>query len=72
MGRRFNRDKCFAKWKKLNAEDKAKIKIHVPAYVASTPDMQYRKHPLTYLNNKSWNDEIITNSEQGEDLLDDF
>jgi hypothetical protein len=29
------------------------------AYVASTPDKQFRKDPLTYLNQKAWNDEII-------------
>jgi len=30
----------------------------------STPDKQYRKNPETYLNNKSWNDEIIGNNKK--------
>jgi hypothetical protein len=58
--KKVNKSKCFSKWQKLKAEDKEKIKGHIPAYVKSTPDKQYRKHPLTYLNNESWNDEVYT------------
>lgn len=29
----------------------------VPRYVASTPDLQYRKHPATWLNQRCWEDE---------------
>ena len=32
---------------------------HIPKYVRSTPDPKYRKNLETYINNKSWNDEII-------------
>jgi hypothetical protein len=32
---------------------------HLELYVRSTPDIQYRKNPLTYLNSESWNNEII-------------
>ncbi|MHB8337933.1 MAG: phage replisome organizer N-terminal domain-containing protein [Ignavibacteriaceae bacterium] len=58
--KKINKSKCFSKWQKLKGEDKGKIKEHIPAYVKSTPDKQYRKHPLTYLNNESWNDEVYT------------
>lgn len=50
---------CEKKFKKLNQAEKEKIWQHVPAYVASTPDKQYRMNPETYLNGKHWNDEII-------------
>jgi len=40
--------------------------IHVPKYVLSTPDKKYRKAPTTYLNNKSFNDEIIISNGQKE------
>jgi hypothetical protein len=30
----------------------------VPEYVKSTPDKKYRKHPLTYLSSKAWEDEV--------------
>jgi len=32
---------------------------HVPKYVESTPDKNYRKNALTYINGKHWQDEII-------------
>jgi hypothetical protein len=44
---------------KLTEKEKELIWGHVPKYVLSTPDKQYRKNPETYLNNKCWNDEII-------------
>lgn len=43
----------------LGAGEISAILDHIPKYVASTPDPKYRKNLETYLNNKSWNDEII-------------
>ena len=40
------------------------IFIHLPDYVNSTPDKKFRKDPTTYLNNKSFNDEIIISNGQ--------
>jgi hypothetical protein len=38
---------------------------HVAKYKQAQPDKKFRKNPETYLNNKSWNDEIIgTNGKQ--------
>lgn len=54
------KEKCLKKWKKLSAKDKKACIESTPAYVASTPDKQYRKDPLTFLNNKSFYDEIIS------------
>jgi len=53
-----DREACEKKFKKLSEKEKELIWGHVPKYVASTPDKQYRKNPATYLNNKCWNDEI--------------
>ena len=33
---------------------------NLPDYLSSIQDKQYQKHPLTYLNNESWLDEVIT------------
>lgn len=46
------------KWDKLDLETQQLILIHVPKYVRSSPDKQYRKSPLVYLNKESWNDEV--------------
>ena len=57
-----SKDKCLDKWMKLKQEEREKCIRATPAYVASTPDKKYRKDPLTYLNGKCWNDEIIPNN----------
>ena len=54
-----SRDKAEKAWKTLNQQEKALALQHAPVYAQSTPDKQFRKHPTTYLNNKSFNDEII-------------
>lgn len=53
------KERCIAKWRKLSYTDKKACLCATPAYVASTPDKVFRKDPLTYLNGKCWNDEII-------------
>ena len=58
-GKKQDRKKCETKFKKLSKADKAKIFETLQAYVDSTPDEQYRKNPLTYLNGECWNNEII-------------
>lgn len=56
---KVGRDKCEKKWAKLTEKEKSECIAATPAYVQSTPDKQFRKRPLTYLNGKCWNDEII-------------
>ena len=52
------------KWDKLTQKEKEAIMEYLPAYIKSTPDKQFRKHPKTFLHNKSWNNEITTNQQQ--------
>jgi hypothetical protein len=52
-------EKLKTKWKAVSKSDREKIKIYLPKYKAAQPDKQYRKDPSTFLNQKSWNDEII-------------
>jgi hypothetical protein len=54
-----NIGKIRVKWDSLSRKEKLLIFEHLPKYKKSTPDKQYRKDPMTYLNNQSWNDEII-------------
>jgi hypothetical protein len=48
--------KCKDKFIKLPKKDIDKILEVVKDYVNSTPDVQFRKNPLTWLNGKCWND----------------
>jgi hypothetical protein len=58
--KKVDRDKAFKKWQKLSKADIQKIFETVSDYVESTPDIQFRKNPATYLNNKSWENEITS------------
>ena len=57
-GKKLDRVKCFKKWTKLTEPDKEKIFSTLPNYISATPDIKYRKNPLSYLNGECWNDEI--------------
>ena len=58
-GKKVERVKCERIYAKLTEAERLAIKNQLPDYVASTPDVKYRKNPQTYLNGKCWNDEII-------------
>ena len=51
--------KCEGKWNRLTNKERQECIDKIPEYIESTPDKQFRKDPETFLNNKSWNDEII-------------
>lgn len=53
-----SKSKLKRKWELISESDRAKIKDYIPLYIHSQPDKRYRKNPETFLNNKSWNDEI--------------
>jgi hypothetical protein len=50
---------CKLKWEKLSESERELIFQKLPAYVNATPERQFRKNPLTYLNRKIWLDEMI-------------
>ena len=58
-GKKVDRRKCLAKWKKLKESEIEAIRKHLPKYIEATPDTQYRKNPLTYLNGQAWLDEDL-------------
>ena len=51
--------KCERKWRNLTDAERNLCIAKLPEYINSTPDKQFRKNPATYLNNKSWENEII-------------
>lgn len=62
--KKITKPKVLAKWLKLNSDKIDAIMKHVPLYVKSTPNKRYRLHPSTYLNQESWNNEIIDHQEK--------
>ena len=57
--KRGDKDKIEKKWQSLKDSEREAIMNNLPLYKKSQPNKKYRKDPATYLNNKSWNDEII-------------
>lgn len=54
-----DKSKLIKKWNDLSDDDRQLIIDYIPEYKKSQPDKKFRKDPLTFFNNKSWNDEII-------------
>jgi hypothetical protein len=51
--------KLQKKFSRLSKKDISAIFEFIPRYKYAVPDKQFRKNPETFLNQKSWNDEII-------------
>ena len=69
-----DRDKLVKKWESLTNDDRKNIMEHIPKYKSVQPDKKYRKDPQTFLNNKSWLDELVGFEEQKSAIYknDDF
>ena len=57
--KKVDRKKAEKKFLKFPTKTCLEILEAVPRYVKSTPDKQFRKNPVTYLNNESWKNESI-------------
>jgi len=55
-GKKVDAKKCKTAYFKLSMLDRQKIKSSVIAYVGTTPDLKFRKNPLTWLNGRCWDD----------------
>lgn len=61
--KRGDKLKLEKKWNVLSDTERLAIMEYLPKYKEATPDKSFRKDPQTFLNNKSWNDEIIIRNE---------
>ena len=57
-GKKVDTKKCETKFNKLSEKEIDELFSKLADYIKSTPDKQYRKNPMTWLNGKCWNDEI--------------
>lgn len=58
-GMQIGEIECRMKWSRMRESTKAKVMEHLPKYVASTPNKQYRAEPFNYLSRGYYNNEII-------------
>ena len=60
-----NKKGCESKYKKLTETQRAKISATLPSFLAYKPFASYTPpHPLTYLNQERWEDEIKVKEEK--------
>ena len=62
--KKVDRTKAEAKWKLLSQKEKEEAVEYIPAYKLAQPDKKFRRNPETFINNKTWQNEIITNNGQ--------
>ena len=55
--------KAKTSFMQLTLEEMGKAIKSIKAYVESTPNKEYRKHPTTWINQRCWEDEIISKLE---------
>lgn len=60
-----SKPKAKSKWDKFSLEKQKKILEHIPIYKINTPDVQYRKQPMSYLNSEIWESEDEWNVRDG-------
>lgn len=54
------REKLKRTWNRMSKRDRRAATESIPAYVMSTPDKRYRLNFQTYLNQRRWDDELMT------------
>ena len=64
-----DKKKLKSKWDKLTDQERQDAMNYIELYKISIPDKQFRKNPETFLNNKSWNDEIINRTNPSSNKL---
>lgn len=60
-GKSVDKKKCKDKFVLLSESEIDLIFETLPIYLLKTPDVQFRKNPLTYINGKCWNDIDLNN-----------
>lgn len=68
--KKVDRKKSEARFAKVSEADRRRIKEVLPAYIAATADVKFRKHPATWLNNRCWEDDISSISAMSETPVD--
>jgi hypothetical protein len=58
--KKTDRSKCLKKFLTLSIEDMRKCYDHSKLYAKAQPDKQYRRNPITYLNNENWKEDEFT------------
>ena len=56
--KKIDRPKCERLWNKLTPEEQKEVMEHIPRYLLTIKDKQFQRHPATYLNNRTWENDL--------------
>ena len=59
-GKKTGTKRAFSAWKRLTKRQRIAAMAGVKDYVRSTPDVRFRKNPTTWINQRCWEDEMIS------------
>lgn len=62
--KKVDKAKAMPKWEALSTEDQQDIMKYIPAYKASKESKQFMRDPCTFLNNRTWENEIISSKSE--------
>jgi len=58
-GKKVDRVKAERRWTNLTNKERLAVMRHLPLYIQSTPEIEFRKAPSAYLNQRHWENEVI-------------
>jgi hypothetical protein len=58
--KKTDRSKCLKKFLTLSIEEMRECYDHSKLYAKAQPEKQYRRNPITYLNNENWKEDEFT------------
>lgn len=58
--KKVDRAKCEIAFRRLDQNARISIKNVLPWYISATPEVKYRKNPLTWLRGQNWQDEDVS------------
>ena len=53
-----DKEKVKKKWYSLKADERLEVFCTLPAFLGNIKDKQFQPYPITYLNNKRWEDDL--------------
>ena len=60
-----DKNSIIAMWNKLSDQERSAILAYIPGYVASTPEIRYRKNFNNFLSERYWETHPLKNSQDG-------
>lgn len=67
--KKTGKEKVIKRWSKLTSKEREKIFETLPFYLKYTPDVKFRKDPYTYLNQRTWEDEVYMPTKREETII---